>query len=533
MITRSTIASYALLIACLHQGIAWVNNHHTFINHLRPDKPKSSERITLLASTITEPTGIEQWAASAISWIDDIHRQSSTKSPFAIEIGDLNPVDKNGTILFEWVEGNTSLENCEDKRKVALRTLGEPLMDAKVVSSIRRAAKSKWDEEGSSQSSRFTLQYTDTNSECHLDELVLADTTGVLEHEVDNVLTRKIYPLVRSAFGDYLGEEGMLCVYDSLVIRYDGDKANDSFSASQPLHRDGGMISINIALNSHEFDNITGDSGFEGGGTFFEDLITKEEDENPIVRPSGPGHAVAHKSTVRHAGTPTTSGVREILVFFLTLREADSSPRAPPVERAFHLKMNAKMADIPRSAKLKCFELAIQENPEDAEAHFLRGIELMRNSNEQDRWQEINQSVFHLNKAANLAPFDARIKCFAGIARKTRLVFAQRAGNEELALDEVKELETVANSLENSIALHDSYQSFGISSDFEVATALLSFGEVLAKLKRYQEAIESVSHLVGKASFPHEDAKEDAMKQSQALINYCKNELSRVSQHKS
>ena len=35
---------------------------------------------------------------------------------------------------------------------------------------------------------------------------------------------------------------------------------------------------------------------------------------------NAPGHAIVHKTTQRHAGAPTTSGIRDILVIFLTAR---------------------------------------------------------------------------------------------------------------------------------------------------------------------------------------------------------------------
>ena len=532
MTIRPIITSSIVIFFHAKTGIAWVCNSCAALKYPQQyGRQLNYDSSTLLASATTEHPAIDQWAARAIDWVDDIHRQSSTKSPFAIEIEDESSDDDTSSNAcvhpFEWMEGYTSLETCEETRNVALRTLGKPLLDIKAVTSIRKAAQSKWDGE-QSQTSRFTLQFSETNSECHLDELVTADTTGALKETVDTFLTTNVYPFVRSAFGSHLGE-GRLCVYDSLVIRYDGDKAKGSFGASQPLHRDGGIISVNIALNSHEGDAITGESGFEGGGTFFEDLIRNPVDEKPIVRPSAPGHAVAHLSTVRHAGTPTTSGIREIVVFFLTLRETGASIGAPPVERAFHLKMNSKTKDMARPAALKCLDLAIGERPEDGEAHFLKGVEMMRNPSKQEsveyRWQEINESVFHLQRAKELAPFDARIKCFAGMAKKTRFAFAQRTGQEEFANNGNKDLESAMTNLEDSIFLHDIYLKFGISSDFDVATAILSLGEVFAQLERYQDAIQCLVQLESKARFADDDVTELTVMRTKALIGHCEKEL--------
>lgn len=79
---------------------------------------------------------------------------------------------------------------------------------------------------------------------------------------MNRVLQEKVYPLVRTAFAEAKGSDGdepplgSLCVYDSIFVRYNGDKAKAAGrrrGASQPLHQDGGIYSVNIALNSaHE-----------------------------------------------------------------------------------------------------------------------------------------------------------------------------------------------------------------------------------------------------------------------------------------
>jgi tetratricopeptide (TPR) repeat protein len=487
---------------------------------------------TSLGSTVIEEPTLSQWTTNAIDYIDDIHWHSSRKSPFAIEPEHQTDEDKSACIPFEWVEGCTSLEECSSERKqVAIRTVGgEPLMDKKTISKIRKAAQSKWEGE-KTQSSRFTLQFSETNSECHLDDLVNLESTGSLKGIIDTLLTEKIYPTVRSAFGKELGN-GRICVYDSLVVRYDGDKAKDNFSASQPLHRDGGIVSVNIALNSHEVDGNTGENGFEGGGTFFEDLINNDAIDKPIVRPSAPGHAVAHLSTMRHAGTPTTSGVREILVLFLTTRQDGEIPsRAPPAERAFHLKINARTHGIPRQNALKCFDVAIEEKPDDGEAHCLKGLELMRNpirdASLECRWKELNESLYHLSRARELAPFDARINLFTGMAKKSRLNFALKVGKDKYHLDEKEELEAAMKHIEDAITLHDIYQKFGISSDFDSfsPTAIFSLAEVLAQMHQYKDAITCLGQIESKFKFVDDETKRRFIKQKNALVDHCEDML--------
>jgi len=73
---------------------------------------------------------------------------------------------------------------------------------------------------------------------------------------------------------------------------------NSHTSIAAMQHQDGGIYSVNIALNSHKDED---GNGFSGGGTFFEGL-TDDEAMSSIQRPVAPGHAVFHHTTTRHAG---------------------------------------------------------------------------------------------------------------------------------------------------------------------------------------------------------------------------------------
>ena len=77
------------------------------------------------------------------------------------------------------------------------------------------------------------------NSEVHLDDLCAADP--ILKTRIDTVLNEKIYPLVRATIGqeadNHIPPQGSLCVYDSILVRYNGEKAKAAgrVGASQPL----------------------------------------------------------------------------------------------------------------------------------------------------------------------------------------------------------------------------------------------------------------------------------------------------------
>ena len=77
------------------------------------------------------------------------------------------------------------------------------------------------------------------NSEVHLDDLCAADP--ILKTRIDTILNEKIYPLVRATIGqesdNHIPPQGSLCVYDSILVRYNGEKARAAgrVGASQPL----------------------------------------------------------------------------------------------------------------------------------------------------------------------------------------------------------------------------------------------------------------------------------------------------------
>jgi len=520
--------------------------------------------------------GAESWDDEVIRWVDEILEQKSEQSPLAIES---LPSDDQAVVPYEWIIDESSDNGSPDiDRKIALRTTGNPLLDAESILLLREAAQNLWNRDQtpigisndtkSGSSSRFTLQFKE-NSECHLDDLVASDSSGKLQQIVDNLLTSKVYPLVRSAFGQnganghrYGLTDGGLCVYDSLVVRYNGDKAVDRFGASQPLHGDGGIISVNIALNSHRDEekhgstNKTSDTDtFTGGGTFFEDLIKLEEDQSktssPILRPSAPGHALAHWSTHRHAGAPTSSGTRDILVIFLTQRKIKSNSVSHRslfngIDRSFQLKLKAReLPNIQRDMALWCLDLAIKETEFDAQAHFWKGFELIRGVatstgtdekiDEERRWHDIEQSVQHLERARKYAPYDAKISCYSGMAHRQRWMFAQKHQRMEVNLRDRKDLSTAAECLERALLLHERYRQHGISSDFEdnATTARLTLGEVYMQLERYDDANVFLSSIIENYS-GHEagnSVSEPMMQHINRLIDHCHKQQQQQQQH--
>ena len=231
---------------------------------------------------------------TALNVIDQWAECGSIRSSFAIE--------NKSTYLTQDISSYEWLTSHATGRKVAVTTCGgTPLFDDDDRRLLVSAADRSFAQANGKQLSRYTMQYVG-NSEVHLDDLCANDP--VLKERVDHILQNRVYPLVRNAFAEdtWGGSEapsGPLCVYDSIFVRYNGDEARQAgrVGASQPLHQDGGIYSVNIALNSHKEDD---EHGFTGGGTFLEGLSL--DGTSCIQRPISPGHALLHHTTARHAG---------------------------------------------------------------------------------------------------------------------------------------------------------------------------------------------------------------------------------------
>lgn len=120
-------------------------------------------------------------------------------------------------------------------------------------------------------------------------------------------LVERVYPLLRQQFDHVLPDAGNLRVVDGFVVKYD---ALGGQTELKP-HRDGSVLSFNIALNPAD--------DYEGGGTWFASLT-----ENDGAVKIDQGHVVSHASALLHGGHGITSGRRYILVAFVILEGYDN-----------------------------------------------------------------------------------------------------------------------------------------------------------------------------------------------------------------
>ncbi len=118
-------------------------------------------------------------------------------------------------------------------------------------------------------------------------------------------LVQRIYPLLRTQFGECLPNGGLsLRVADGFIVKYDAEGGQ----AELKPHRDGSVLSFNIALNPA--------TDFVGGGTWFDSL----KDAVKIDE----GEMVSHASGILHGGHAISSGKRYILVAFVIVEGYDS-----------------------------------------------------------------------------------------------------------------------------------------------------------------------------------------------------------------
>jgi len=110
-------------------------------------------------------------------------------------------------------------------------------------------------------------------------------------------LKNRIYPMLGHAFAHSLPNWRALRVADAFIVKYDAAGGQKALQE----HRDGSVLSFNIALNDR-FE-------YEGGGTWFAGLGQSIAIDK--------GHVCCHASGVLHGGHPITSGVRYILVAFV------------------------------------------------------------------------------------------------------------------------------------------------------------------------------------------------------------------------
>ena len=447
----------------------------------------------------------------------------------SLECEDLASHEPKNIPEYEWIKASD--------RDVAITTFGETAVFAEDdIALIRAAADNRFAQANGAQTSRYTMQY-EGNKEAHLDDLCKIDPA--LKVRMDNILKDKIYPLVREAFKDQGSNDGhppplgALSVYDSIFVRYNGDVARKAGrdGASQPLHQDGGIYSVNIALNAHKDDDPV--NGFTGGGTFIEALAIG--DDETVRRPVAPGHALLHRTTLRHAGAPTTSGIRDILVIFLTARRPETpinNEYTYGIETGMRLQAMAK--ELPRDQCIRGLDLARSFDPKNSEMSYWLGVHLLQGDPDDPtnkRWEEICRGIETLEASTELNPADARAHYHLGMAISTRHKYAMRTKRAHLLPPAADSANRMIEVFEEAIRLEKRCEEAGCKNDLNVAASYLTLGEFMARLHNFDKAVEYLSQVestLGNAGELDKPWAEGFLTEMSRMMAYCETENAKL-----
>lgn len=117
---------------------------------------------------------------------------------------------------------------------------------------------------------------------------------------VNFVLLPRLFPAIVDAFPSLSLKPENLRLGGCRVVKYDASEGRVELG----MHRDGLLVTANIALNAPE--------EYVGGGTIVEGL----NERNESIR-IGRGHVLLHPGDVMHGGSPITEGIRYVLVLFI------------------------------------------------------------------------------------------------------------------------------------------------------------------------------------------------------------------------
>ncbi len=452
---------------------------------------------------------------------------------------------------------------------IAQRTKpSSPLLTRNEITILREAVDTYWEHlastkgNDSSTKSRFTYQRTG-NSEAHLSDIVRyyeENHNGERQQQVsalvDKLLLDRVYPWVRDAFLSKENDPNSdLYVYDAIFIRYNATEA-ENIGAGQPLHRDLGYVSVNVMLNSLD--------EFSAGGTFFENQLlpvvlnegggTSIVDIHPL-KPLGPGHALAHYSSDRHAGSATVDGVRDILVLFV----AAAARRAPKWEVAARLKSTARAycsddvsstsssIDEQLLCRVRHHRLAIEQVPSDGEAWHYLGMALLdyhtyefalqeqRGSTNTDTDSILRLAISCLEGATTCTPCDGRLQNNLGLAWERLFEHYQSIeGKNEMSLVASRSLESirgkVAEAFSRSIQIHTLCKQAGCDVNTDYESACLNYGLFLSKGDDFEGAIDILSLIA--ANYKEVEGTDSGavgvsrvLRDASSLLGFCKRQI--------
>eukprot|EP00977_Amphora_coffeiformis_P015454 scaffold4511_cov171-Amphora_coffeaeformis.AAC.20 len=224
---------------------------------------------------------------------------AQSKLPFILQDEDLQETSHDGTLTIR------SLKPMPYDTKTSEVYI--PHQDGYLIHKTRTPMISKDDCERIIEEAEYMASLSDWTKNRHgnypTTDLPLVELPETLKF-LRIALVERIYPMLQAQYGVFLPDPAKLRLADGFVVKYDAAGGQRELKP----HRDGSVLSFNIALNPT--------SEFEGGGTWFASLDQAIKIDQ--------GQIVSHASALLHGGHGISSGKRYILVGFVIVEGYDS-----------------------------------------------------------------------------------------------------------------------------------------------------------------------------------------------------------------
>ena len=298
----------------------------------------------------------------ASSWPDDDFLS------YDIGQGNAGPSESvlaNGNYVYQTKQPILSPDECEYWIQTARDTIAAEREAEQKETAERRVDKEK--------QSRFANDRTNAQ----LGEARLSSLPPAAIERLRELLRTKLYPILESRYGI-----NSISVYDGLIL------GSIAPATSQPVHRDAGLLTINIALSPRE--------GFVGGGTYIEGLEASGR-STPLVVDQGV--ALCHSSGACHAGVGISSGQRYQMVLFCLARDE------PQVARRSHAMGLQCIYEKDLEGAEAAFEAGLSVAPADHKLIMGRGQVCSMRGNDREAFRCLDEAskVYPLDHAAGIA----------------------------------------------------------------------------------------------------------------------------------
>ncbi|KAL7546179.1 hypothetical protein ACHAWF_015571 [Thalassiosira exigua] len=428
------------------------------------------------------------------------------------------------------------------------------------VKALRRAAQAYFEERRSNDGGAWGVERVELSELLSTNERGDIGWT----QDLDSILTQHVYPSVRSNWlrpeSTPIGKKNSPVLTVTSASVFSGGGYQGTQVALTTLERDAGLFVVHIDLGNDGVPSVNMNEISTMGAIYLESLVssnTRGRTQNPkhnltdakdvardkskchsndsIVGPLSPGQLVIHRSMERSAAVVVPSDIHEsevecngafpldtlqrrsilraaestrhfALRLVLTTKSDDDSGirEAPPEERSYRLRSYARFTD----ARVHYLTLAGLQAFNDYENHLWLGFEYLSQGNNPDnqfdlrqRLSNINRAIFHLEKAEDLCPSDARIPYQLASAIKAKIDCKRELCtegdilNEETATDliaDTADFAKMADALERSAQVESASVKWGVNGIHDLSICLSALAETRCKMGEFDKALGAI-----------------------------------------